>query len=143
MKTSWSDTSIFWPTEVEYIVQIIFYMCFHRVSHVNKTSTHGYNLCGAVSYFSLNGLHDLVVKLMLFICGRIGYNNSWNLILAPVTHHCLSSWVGGSDFLDPSLVHSDIIHVSDNVFCEDMSALLQNFSIFLPIMLYSIKYICP
>ena len=109
----------------------IIYLSFNRGSHVNKTGTEGSILCVAVSSSSLNGLHCWVVEIMIFVFRSIGSNHLWNLIWISVPYYCFSPPRRSGAFSSPSSDHSDLVHISESVFCKETPASLWNFAIFL------------
>ena len=104
------------PTpEIKELTETIFHLGFNRGSHINKTGIEGSNICGAVSSSSWNGLHCWFLEIMIFIFRSIGSNHLWNLIWTSVPYYCFSPPQRGVSFINPSLAHPQLFHISENI----------------------------
>ena len=61
---------------------------------------------------------------MIFACGIIGSNHFCILVWGILPYHCLCYYMGGSAFCENYLAHSEMIHVSESVLCEEIPAIL-------------------
>ena len=111
--------------ETEELTDTILHLGFNWGFHMNKTVTHGSNICGTVSSSSWNGLHHWVVDLVLFVCRSVCYHHRWNLIWTYVPNYYLSTHWRVGDFSRPSSAHSELVHISDSVFCKETPASLR------------------
>ena len=122
--------------------------------------TQGCNFCGAIPSSLWNVLHHWNILLVIFVCRSVGSKHLWNLIWTPFPFYCFSSpWIGWA-FSIPSSNHSKVVHVSEGVFferapatfqkncnisdcnivlCEETLVPLENFAIFMPVMLCYVR----
>ena len=126
-----------WPRKLNILISPFSTWVFSGLP-CKKMGTQGSNICGAVSSSSWNVMHYWVVKLALLICRIVGSNRRWNLIWTSVPYHCFSYPKRGWKFSSPPSDNSDMVRVSERVLCDKSHALIHNFSIFLPIILFSV-----
>ena len=105
--------------------------------HVKKLVTQGYNLLGEFSSSSWNVLHCWFVELVIFVCRIVGYNHLWNLIWTSVPYHCFSSPERVCNFSRSYFDHSELVHISEEVFCVKTTMPIPDCEIFLPVL------VCP
>ena len=126
--------------ETEEITHPVFHLGFYWGSHVNKMGTPGSDLCVSVLSSIWNGLHFWVLKIVLLVCIIVGSNHLWNQIWTPVPYHCFSSPIRSWDFTSILLAHSELVHVSEGIFCKEITAPLPKFTIYLTVKLFSVEY---